>query len=357
MTAVVVATAALASAQAPNPDVAALASRSMDERRMAVRRLAVAAPNAGSDVRSEIFQELKQLDERATAALIEARADPSPEVRDWAKDVLDALGRRTPGDAVQTANDQVLIDVLRAYASIRDADALPVVLAFVNSDRAQVRAAAREATLAYGVDAMGKLRATYAALTGQRPAEDADVVTVAHELFAAYDRHRLRDVYARLEQGLSKVRAGDLDDAIVDFDNVLARQPLLDRGPEIVPAYVAYAEALEPSNTVRAIDYLHRALRLDDQGPQSNHVRGELLYLKGEDLLSRGIPDTQPFEEALALDPANAHARTELERLRVDAERRRKREVGLAALIAALGGGLLTAGVIALLRRRAASSP
>ena len=352
VSAVVTLVAARASAQVPSTTVAKLASRSLDERRMAVRELAFAAPDAAGDVRSEVFNELRQLDERATAALIEARADPSPSVQTWAKDVLEALGRRTPGDAVQTTNDQVLIDVLRAYASIRDVDALPVVLAFVNSDRAEVRKAAREATLAYGGDALGKLRSTYAALTGERLPEDADVANVARALFGAYDHHRLRDVYARLEEGLAKARAGELDDAIADFDNVLARQPLLDRRPEIVPTYIAYAEAVEPLDRVRATDYLHRALRLDDEGPESNHVRGELLYLEGEELLSHGIADPHPFEEALALDPANVHARTTLDRLRADALWRRRREVTLAALLAAAGAGLVAAGVITLLRRR-----
>ena len=57
-------------------------------------------------------------------------------------------GRRTcsrawasarPGDAVQTKDNQALADVLHAYANIKDLDALPVVLSFVNSDRVQVR--------------------------------------------------------------------------------------------------------------------------------------------------------------------------------------------------------------------------
>jgi hypothetical protein len=347
--------AGFASAQEPTEAVVAkLASRSFDERRMAVRELAFASPNAAADTRSEPFTELKQLDERATAALIEARADPSPQVRAWAKDVLDALGRRTPGDAVQTTNDQTIIDVLRAYAGLRDVDALPVVLSFVNSNRAQVRTAAREATLAYGADALGKLRSTYAALTGERLPEDASVDEVARSLFTAYDHHRLHDVYARLDDGLAKFRSGDLDGAIAEFENVLARQPLLDRRQEITPAYVMYGEALEQTDRARATDYLRRALRLDEEGHQSKHVRAELLYLEGEELFSRGIADPHPLEEALLLDPGNVHARTKLESLRADAAWRRGRETRFAVSVTVVGVALLATGVAALLRRRPA---
>ena len=316
----------------------------------AIRELVRQASDDGGAFRPELLRDLKQLDERASAALIEARGDPSPEMRLWAKDALDALGKRTPGDTVQTTSDQVLVDVLRAYATIRDVDALPVVLSFVNSERLQVRNAAREATLAYGQDALGKVRATYAALTGERTADSGNVADIARKLFDAYDRHRLRDVYARLDQGLARQGGGDIDGAIADFDNVLARQPVLDRGKEIVPAYVAYAETIELADRPRAKDYLRRALRLDtdDKGPGLSHIQSELRFLEGSDLMAQGIVDTAPYEQALALDPANAHARAQLDRLRADATSRRSREGRIAAAVGAAGLAFLTLGLFAL---------
>jgi tetratricopeptide (TPR) repeat protein len=314
----------------------------------AVRQLVMVAADAGGVFRPALFKELKTLDERATAALIEARGDASPDIRAWAKDVLEALGKRTPGDSVQTTDDRVLVDVLRAYAAIRDIDATPVVLSFVNSDRSQVRAAAREATLSYGQDALGKVRATYAALTGERLPDNVDAGAAAHELFDAYDHYRLRDVYARLDEGLAKQQSGDIDAAIADFENVLARQPVLDRRAEIVPGYVAYAELLEQTDRAGALQYLRGALRLDDADSRSNRVRSEIRYLEGEELISRGVGDTEPFEQALALDPQNAHARAKLDDLRAGVEFRRARERRFAAAVIVAGLALLTIGVIVL---------
>ncbi len=105
----------------------------------AVRQLVLAASDAGGVLRPELARQLKQLGDRAVAGLIEAHRDPSPETRTWASNLLDGMAKRTPGDAVQTKDNQALSDILRAYANIKDLDALPVVLSFVNSDRVQVR--------------------------------------------------------------------------------------------------------------------------------------------------------------------------------------------------------------------------
>ena len=109
---------------------------------------------------------------------------------------------------MQTRDNQALGDVLRAYAAVQDLEALAVVLSFVNSDRAQVRDAAREATLAYGPDAVWRLREALGALTGEPAPEGVGAAELARKLFDAYDRFRLQDVYALLDRGLGKQRDG-----------------------------------------------------------------------------------------------------------------------------------------------------
>jgi tetratricopeptide (TPR) repeat protein len=318
----------------------------------AVRQIVLAASEAGGLFRPEISRQLKQLDDRATAGLIEARESASPDIRMWTKDVLESLGKRTAGDAVQTTNDQVLIDVLHAYAMSKDADALAVVLSFVNSDRAQVRAAAREATLAYGPDAAGRLRVTYAALTGERAPDGLEAAEIARRLFAGYDQYRLRDVYTQLDDGLAKQQAGDTIGAVGTFDNVLARQPLLDRRAEMAPAYVALGEWVEATDRMQALEYLHKALRLDAASAQSSHVRSEIVYLEGEDLISRGVVDVALYEQALALDPHNVHARTRLDGLRAGAQWRRAREGRIAIAAAVAGLALVMLGMHGLRTQR-----
>jgi len=281
----------------------------------AVRQLVLAASDAGGVLRPELGRQLKQLGDRAVAGLIEARRDPSAETRTWASNLLDGMARRTPGDAVQTKDNQALSDILRAYANIKDLDALPVVLSFVNSDRVQVRGAARDATLTYGQDAQWKLREAYAALSGEPAPEGIAAADLAKKLFDAYDRFRLHDVYALLDKGLAAQNEGRLNDAVSAFDEALARQPMLDRRAETAPAYVAYGESLEDSDHGAALAYLRKALRLDEAGVASSHVRSDIATLEGEDLVAHGIADTAPFEMALSLDPSNARARADLQRI------------------------------------------
>jgi tetratricopeptide (TPR) repeat protein len=280
----------------------------------ALRLLIPVASDAAGVMRPELSRQLKALGDRSLAVLIEARRDSAPETRTWASNLLETMGKRMPGDVVQTKDNQVLADVVHAYGATRDLDALPVVLSFVNSDRAQVRAAAREATLAYGQESLWKVREAYSVLTGEQ-APEGTAADLAKKLFDAYDRYRLHDVYALLDKGLAEAQAGQMADAVHDLDEVLARQPMLDRRAEAAPFYAKWGESLEESDRPAALAALRRSLRLDEAGPDSSHVRAEILALEGEDLVSRGIVDTEPFEQALALDPGNARAKAALDRI------------------------------------------
>jgi HEAT repeat protein len=315
----------------------------------AVRQLVKIAGDGNGAYRPEITRQTKALGDKAIPALIEGRKDGSSDVRHWANNQLEAMGKRIPGDAVQTRDNVVLADVLHAFGAIHDLDAVPVILSFVNSDRVQVRSAARDALTSFGQDAVWKLREAYSNLTGKTAPEGWPASEVAKELFAAYDRFRLQEVYGLLEEGLKKDKDGKPEEAIAAFDKVLARQPMLDRRGEMVPAYLAQAQMIQDGDAPAALAILRKAVRLAPDGPRSAQINAEIAYLEGKDLLARGIPDTEPFKRALVLDPTHVKARAELERLEstsVDRQSRTK-AVGAAAgvLLLAVIGILLFGGV------------
>jgi tetratricopeptide (TPR) repeat protein len=317
----------------------------------AVRGMTPLASDLAGQLRPELTRQVKQLGDRAVPGLLLSRHDSSSEVRGWANSQLEALGKRTPGDMVQTSDHQVIADVLRAYASLKDTDALAVVLSFVDSDRAAVRSAAREATLAYGQEAAWKIREAYAVLTGESAPEAATAAELAKKLFDAYDRYRQGEVYALLDDGLAKQKAHDLQGAIAAFDEALARQPLLDRRAEMAPAYAEYGESIVTRDRAAAVASLRKAVRLDEYGERTKHVQSELLTLQGEDLLSQGIPDTQPFEQAVALDGNNGRARAELDGLRAQVVSGRSRAYRLAGAGALLAAALVAIAVLGRRRR------
>lgn len=300
--------------------------------------LRVAADHNGA-LRPELARLVKKLGERAIPALLETRKDATPAVRAWAYAQLEAMGKRIPADAVQTKDSDVLVDVLRAYAHIGDLDALPVILSFVNADRAKVRDAAREAVVAYGPEAIWKLREAYANVVGHPAPESTPFDAVARELFAAYDRLRLQEVYGLFDQGVRAEKDGKVDEAVAAFDKVLARQPLLDRRAEAAPAYLAHGRKLEESDPAAARADFEKALRLAPEGAFVPQLEAELAYLEGKDLLARGIVDETPFRKALERDPAHAKAREELTQIEEkQADREQKlRAVAGGALVLLLG--------------------
>lgn len=310
--------------------------------------------------KAEVARHVKALGDKAVPALIETRKDASSELRHWAFSTLESMGKRVPGDAVQTKDNQVLADVLRAFANVHDMDALPVLLSFVNSDRIQVRAAAREALLQFGQDAVWKLREAYANVTGKPAAEGVPATQIAKELFAAYDKLRLQEVYGLLEEGLAKTKDGKHDEAVAAFDKVLARQPMLDRRGEMVPAYVALAQSLEDSDPARSLALFRKAARLWPESPRASQIEAEIAYLEGKELLARGIADVEPFKRALTLDPNHEKARAELSRLEANIEERQERLRALAAagvvVLVAIVGILLFGGRRRGVKRLARSS-
>lgn len=314
----------------------------------AVSQLIKVSTDHGGAFRPEIARHVKLLGDKAVPALIETRKASSSELRHWAYSQLEGMGKRIPGDAVQTKDNQVLTDVLRAFAKIHDMDSLPVLLSFVNSDRIQVRNAARDALGQFGQDAVWKLREAYSNVSGKAAPEGWDAAHVAKELFSAYDRLRLQEVYGLLDEGLAREKEGKLEEAIAAFDKVLARQPLIDRRGEMVGAYAAYAKQIEDTDPARSLTLFRKAKRLWPESARAKQIEAEIAYLEGKELLARGVADLEPFQRALSLDPGHEQARAELTRLEASVEDRQARirtfaAVGVAVVVA-LAGFLLFGG-------------
>ena len=314
----------------------------------AVAEIIKVAGDQGGAFKPEVARHLKALGDKAVPALILSRKEPSSELRHWAAGQLEGMGKRIAGDAVQTKDNQVLAETLRAFAAVHDMDALPVLLSFVNSDRIQVRAAAREAVGQFGQDAVWKLREAYGNVVGKPAPETWTAAQTAKELFTAYDKLRLQEVYGLLDEGLAKEKAGDIEGAVAAFDKVLARQPMLDRRGEMVGAYVAYATKLEETDAPKSIATFRKALRLNPETARAPQVEAEIAYLEGKELQGRGVADPEPFKRALSLDPTHEKSRAELRRLDTNADERDARFRSFAAagavVVVALAGIMLFGG-------------
>jgi tetratricopeptide (TPR) repeat protein len=316
----------------------------------AVREIVLVASDQAGALRPEVRRQVRRLGERATAALILASRDPQRDLARWASGELEAMGKKVPGDAVQTRSNQVLVDVLSAYGATRDLDALSAVLSFTNSDRSQVRDAARGAVFAFGDAALPKVREAYANLLGGAPAPGGPVAEVERALFAEDDRLRLQEVYAVMAAGLSAEAAGDHAAAVDAFERVLSRQPLFERAPEMVPAFVALAKSEEDRDPLAAAAHYRTALRLAPDGPRAAQVTSALDYLEGERLKAHGVTDPTLFERAASADPGNIKAHDELARI-ADGKSLRELSIRRYEEWGAVAATLLLALIVLLTRR------
>lgn len=282
----------------------------------AVRELAGIYPGFGEIFRIDVERAMKGLGERAVATLIELRRGDNRPLRPWAAKLLEALGKAVPGEAVQTADNQVLADVLRAYGRTKDVDAARVIVSFANSDRVQVRDAAREAVAMLAENGIWQLRESYENLVGKKPPEEWGWERVATELFAAYDRSRLSEVYALMDEGMAAYKGGKLDVMAGAFDRALARAPGFERRRDMVPGYIDFARSIKIADRSRAIATLRKVVRIDPSGPRAREAESELTYLDALELAGRGVVDETAYRRAVELDPSNREAKEALDRIR-----------------------------------------
>jgi hypothetical protein len=274
----------------------------------------------GDLFRIDVQRQLGRMRDMALPALIEAQYHDSKMVRTWAKRRLDVMGRAIPSEAVRINDNQALADVLRAYGRAREVEAVRVIVSFANSDRLQVREAAREAIGQVGEPAHWQLRDAYEQLMGEKPARSWDWQRTARELFAVYDRARLQEVYTLMDQGLEHAKAGKPSEAVVLFDRVLARAPMFERRVEMVPTYLEHARSIRAEDRVAAAAALRRALSIAPAGDHADAVRSELALIEAEELASAGVLDVTLLDRAIQLDPTNERARAMRDQAKVEVQ-------------------------------------
>jgi hypothetical protein len=278
-------------------------------------------------------------------ALIEYRR-PTDDARMFIRQMREAIRRVTPGDAVQTHDNALLSEILRASGGTRQQDALNVVVSFVNSDRMQVRDAARWAVAQYGRDAINALRTAYENYVGEDSNPQWGWERVSREMYEAYDRRRAEEVSHAFDQGMAAAREGNDDQMLERFQFVLARHPMYERRSEMVGPLMAFAQRLESQDANRAEWVYRLALRVGPDAPTAHRAQSAIQYLDAESALGRGVADPELYRVALRSDPGNQHAQAQLEavaQVEVVRARRRRRvllALGLLAMASAVIGWL-----------------
>jgi hypothetical protein len=320
----------------------------------AVRQMVTCYSFFGELVRVDLQRAIERLKDKAVPALIETRQHDAVKVRKWANNQLDALGRAIPGESVSMTDPNILTDVLYAFGRTKDVEAARVILTFANSERVQLRMAARAAIAAIGEPAAWHVKDTWKSATGEKPPAAWDTKRTLQELFRLHDRARLSQVFDLWEAGAKALGEKRYADAVAAFDGVLARAPLFEKKSEMAPAYLGHAEELlqkgDAANDDAALLALRKALRLGPQEADKKRIQARIAVLEARQLIAKGTPDRFLLNRALELDPDNEEAKKLLASLDEKTEARQVEQRRYFGVIIAGLVGLATA--IMLLWRR-----
>ncbi|MBK6532485.1 MAG: hypothetical protein IPF99_23715 [Deltaproteobacteria bacterium] len=321
------------------------------------RALVALSSSYGALLRQEVGRIVRgQLRDYVLPALIELR-NPSEMMRVFMRQTREALRKVTPGEAVQQHDNALLAEILRAYGSIRQPDAMQVVVSFVNSDRAQVREAARWAVTQYGRESINALRAAYEMYEGHDANPQWGWERTAQELYLANDRRRMAEVTQRLDAGLAAGRSGDGNAMLAHFRWVLARHPDMQRRAEMVEPLMRLARELESESASRAQAVWRLALWVEPEGAHAREIRAAVLFLDAEQSMARGVADPELYDAVLRVDPGHARARAQRSVVAQDEVLRARRHRRTLGAVGLLGVALGTLWLLVRRPPRRASKP
>lgn len=291
-----------------------------------------------------------RLGDRAAAAIIRARSHEDPAGRDWARWSSQELSLEPPGRLVQRLGPRDLADVIMAWGTTRNMDAMPVVASFVDDHRRFVREAARDALLAYGQHAIWQAREQFRLRLG----EDANMSwghrRTLDELCARLDQQRLlriQDLAARAEEAIER---NDPDGATRSLEALLARAPDVSSN-EIASLFarvgVLWMDTL-PQARDRARTAFERASRLTPMHEERARWEARLTFLDAEDALAAGVLDVDAYRRAASGDPTCTQCVERITRIEAQSrpidshqDERRLAALALAAVLFAVLGAFL----------------
>ncbi|HJL00148.1 MAG TPA: hypothetical protein RMH85_10370 [Polyangiaceae bacterium LLY-WYZ-15_(1-7)] len=269
-------------------------------------------------------------------ALVVLRGHDDRDVRRWARVSIDELGMSNPATALQTEDLGRLAELVGAYAEIRELDAMPVTISFVDHPDDRVREAARAAMEAYGRNALWQFRIAFRHKLDEEAPLEWGWRRTMRALYERLDERRLAPVNARIDAALEALEAGRHEEAERALDAVLRDAPEPPR-PGIV------GDALLRLGVARGDELggLRRALWLAPDAPEAARWRGRRIFLEAEADRARGVLDAEGYREAARLDPRAEHGERVAELLgeEVPVEAAPRAEGGEAAVAEAAPGG------------------
>lgn len=236
--------------------------------------------------------------------------DPRPVVRTWARAGVEQLRLTDAPSAISRVQDPTtLAALLISYATIRDMNAMRTIGAYMNAEKAVVRAAARDAILRYGRNSIWVLRDTFTRTTQREANLTLGPRELALELFRALDEERIRSAELALSEADRAIARGAAEEAFTALERISLTQPgAIDEG-ELSRRYESVAVAAEAAELDLLASSAWNRVRWTTEEPErTQRARARALALRARDSAANGVADTEALTATLG-DGAPARLR------------------------------------------------
>ncbi len=275
------------------------------------------SPRHAGVFRREIGRMLVAHDLDALPALIYGRGSKDKEIHMFSVKWIRDMGNPLLSEQVKIKNPRRLAQLLEAYASVNELNAVDVTLSLTNHDSAFVRTAARKSLETYGNNAKWPARRLYENTFAKEPPEDAEVWILLKSLYEHFDAKRLVQMTNLFHTGLDAYKEKRLKEMAGIFKDVLKADPMFQSRHEMADGFFELSDALEKSGQRdEARENLRLALRVAGSGTVvARKVKARLKWLQAEAFREAGVADKTAYELVLRNEPDHKGARKWAERL------------------------------------------
>jgi hypothetical protein len=287
--------------------------------------------------RREIGDMLVSVGFDALPALVYGRGSKDQELHMFAVKWIRDMGNPLLGEQITgIENPRRLAQLLEAYASVREMDAVDVTVSLTNHDSIFVRNAARKCLEVYGANAKWQIRRTYENTFSREPSAESSFEQWRAEIYRHYDQARIAPEMGLFEQGLDLARSGDLEGMAARYAEVLRNEPMFPRRHEMAAGFIELAalrERQERLDGAREATLL--ALRVARHGSEEHgRAQARLKWIEAEVNRKAGAVDPVLYARIAEMDPDHGEAASLAQELAIDDPR--LRNLGRKAVLISL---------------------
>lgn len=245
-------------------------------------------------------------------ALVYGRGSKDNELHMFAVKWIRDMGNPRFGEQIEKIESpRRLAQLLEAYASVNDLDAMDITLSLANHESVFVRNAARKCLEHYGKNVKWSALRSFENTFGHEAPEGTDVEHWLEKLYEHWDAQRLAKARALFSEGLLARSKGDLQTMEDKFRLILRDAPMFSRRHEMAGGFLELATAHEKEGRLeKAREASLMAFRVAAPNTEgSRKAMAKLDWLEAETLRAGGAFDEELYRRIAQEDPENAAAR------------------------------------------------